>query len=753
MHKVIFPLLDNKAPAVPEGTDWRDYRGEAKTPLIGVMVPDGVIVLDVDLYKGVTHSDIENALGCELDWYAAELQETRNGGKHYAFAVPTGADMSNGSDVLGVAGFDTRSSGKGYIATGEGYNNLTFFDCVSEAIHEQGAWPELPSAALEKLMVNRVSGEDNDLLSVIVAQPLDITEQEALFYLHRLPDSCADDRSTWLKVSMAIAHQFGKAGYPHFVEFSKRCSEKFDELKNKKVWDSFFKSRSSNPVTFASVIELAGGSKVLELDKFEQCLNALESVTDKKQLTESVNALAAFKLDEINLTITVKALQKKTQQLVGEKLTESQIKKILRKSRPQKEGDFYEDYVFITATGEYMHRETKTTMGPRAFDVKHSRDTPADGDGNPQRATTYVDSKIECVHSGMYAPMFADIFTHDGVEYFNTYKPNTLQPKPQGEVVDMVKSHIAHLLPDPIEQQLVINYLAHNVQFTGKKIFWAMILQGVQGDGKSFFAEMMQKVLGQSNCTVISAEALDERYTAWAEGCAMVFFEELKLDNYKKYETINKLKPFITNPMISVRKMYRDTYEAINTVNYFALTNFKDALPIDDSDRRYCVLFSQWQNREKLEAFMADNPNYYSDLYEAMRSEAGQLLTWLLEHKIPDSFLNMSRAPATKAKEMMQDMAKSDDYLIVEDAIAEFECYDINDHVVNVTKLQKMVSDVFNLGYDDFPKSTRLNHILMNMGYHKIGRYKDADRKNQCIYCKDDQAKAIDFKDEIIALF
>jgi hypothetical protein len=391
-------------------------------------------------------------------------------------------------------------------------------------------------------------------------------------------------------------------------------------------------------------------------------------------------------------------------------------------------------------------------MGPRAFDVKHSRDTPTDADGNPQRATTYVDSKIECVHSGMYAPMFSDIFTHDGVEYFNTYKPNTLQPKKGGVVVDMVKRHIAHLLPDPIEQQLVINYLAHNVQFVGKKIHWAMILQGVQGDGKSFFAEMMQKVLGQSNCTVISAEALDEKYTAWAEGCAMVFFEELKLDNYKKYETINKLKPFITNPMISVRKMYMDTYEAINTVNYFALTNFKDALPIDDTDRRYCVLFSQWQNREKLEEFMAENPNYYPDLYEAMREGAGEILHWLLNHAIPDSFLGMSRAPSTRAKVMMQDMARSDDSLIVEDAIAEFECDDINNHVVNVTKLQKMVVNSFD-SYSDFPKSSRLNHILGAMGYHKIGRYKDDDRKNQCIYCKDDTAKPVDFKPNCEAPF
>ena len=54
MNKVIFPLLDNKAPAVPEGTDWRNYQGEVITPLVGVLVPEGVIVLDLARSKGVT---------------------------------------------------------------------------------------------------------------------------------------------------------------------------------------------------------------------------------------------------------------------------------------------------------------------------------------------------------------------------------------------------------------------------------------------------------------------------------------------------------------------------------------------------------------------------------------------------------------------------------------------------------------------------------------------------------------------------
>lgn len=744
---VVFPLTENKKPAVPAGTDWRDYKGPAKSDIVGVMVPDGVVVLDIDTYKGATTEQVEQALGGVLPWADAELQITLHGGRHYAFRLPGRFDITNGQNVLGVKGFDTRSSGKGYIATGKGYTNLTFIESVIVALHDIEFWPLLPIEAAIKLSVNQDVEEPSDLEQMVRDQPLDLSFDDVLGYMERLPADCAEDGDKWLRVMMGLYHQFqgSEKGWEVFNTFSQLCPEKYDERKNRNRWDSLGKRKATNPVTFATVIDYAGGRDVVAQDQLQSCLAALKLAQTKDAVSDLVKQAAAFRLDGLNEALLLSSVKDSFKRVTGGKLTDSQIKAALRKHRPQKEGDYYQDFVFLTATGEYMNRETKVTMGPRPFDVRYSRDTPGDADGNPQRATSYVDNRIDCVHAGMYAPMFGDFFTYDGVDYFNTYKPNPLERKPAGEVVEKVKGHIAHLLPDPFEQQLVINYLAHNVQRPGVKMFWAMVLQGVQGDGKSFFAEMMQHVLGRSNCKVVSAEVLDERYTSWAEESCMTFFEEVKVDNYRKYEILNKLKPFITNPVISVRKMYRDTYEAINTTNYFALTNFKDCLPIDDNDRRYCVVFSQWQGADALERFMAENPGYYPDLYDSMRKGVGEILDWLLTHPIPDSFLSLKRAPMTRAKEMMQEMARSDDWLIVEDALAKFKTGDINDFVVNVTKLQTLVDDTLDAEFKDFPKTSRLKNILLDMGYHSIGRYKDKDRKNQRIYCKDDQAKAADF--------
>lgn len=749
----IFPLGKDKSPAVPKGTDWRVFKGDVNTDLIGVPIPRGAIVFDLDTYKGVTCEDVERLFNCAFDWEDAELQTTLKGGKHYAFSVPSG-EFKNGTNVLDLEGFDTRSAGKGYIATGKGYEDLTMFGVV-ETLNDVENLPALPLQAVELLRDGVVTTfDDDDLLSLISSQPLDIEESEVALYMSKLDASQAGDSDTWLKVMFALWHQTqgSDAGWKLFDAFSILCPEKYDENKNRARWESCARSKKANPITFASVIDMVGGREVVESDKFEMLKNRVFDCENKEQLRDVIKEGAKLNLDTLNTTIFVKCLMKQFRGVLGEALTESQVRKVLKAATGKKGSDYFEDYIFVTATGEYMNRVSKIKMGPRSFDVQHNRFTPSDSDGNPQTATCFVNNKIECVHDGMYAPSFDDMFEYDGVDYFNTYRPSTLKRVKNGktDIVDRIIGHISHLLPKLEERELVIDYLAHNVQYPGKKLHWGMILQGVQGDGKSFLAEMMKHILGHSNCRTVTVESLDEKYTPWAEGNCMVFIEELKLDNYRKYETLNKLKPYIANPTVSVRRMQKDVYECINTTNYFALTNYKDALPLDDNDRRYCVLFSQWQSKEKLTEWMKLNPDYYQNLYDDMRENAGEILDWLLSHKITKSFFSLSRAPDTDAKRQMVDMAKSDDYLIVEDALNEFKCWDINENVINVTKLHLLINNNFDSNYSNFPKTSRLKNILLDMGYHNIGRYKTKGdvRKNQLIYCKNDQKKAVDFAEE-----
>ena len=138
----------NKRPAIPRGQDWHTYESTKKEMAhaknIGVIIPEGIVLIDVDTHKGVNISDIDAALGCKLDWANAHVQNTPSGGAHYAFTIPTCVNIRQGSDLLGVKGFDTRTSGNGWIATGDNYEDLTFEGLPSALCDD--VWPELPSA-------------------------------------------------------------------------------------------------------------------------------------------------------------------------------------------------------------------------------------------------------------------------------------------------------------------------------------------------------------------------------------------------------------------------------------------------------------------------------------------------------------------------------------------------------------------------------------------------------------------------------
>ncbi len=74
----------------------RDWRKSATTVLNvenvdiesgigGLPVPAGVLIVDLDLYKGVTREKASKALGGTIPWQQSLIQTTQRGGEHHAF--------------------------------------------------------------------------------------------------------------------------------------------------------------------------------------------------------------------------------------------------------------------------------------------------------------------------------------------------------------------------------------------------------------------------------------------------------------------------------------------------------------------------------------------------------------------------------------------------------------------------------------------------------------------------------------------
>jgi hypothetical protein len=245
------------------------------------------------------------------------------------------------------------------------------------------------------------------------------------------------------------------------------------------------------------------------------------------------------------------------------------------------------------------------------------------------------------------------------------------------------------------------------------------MLQGVEGDGKSFFAELLRAVMGVSNVTMLNAHILHSDFTDWAEGQCVACLEEVRLINDKnKYESLNRIKPFITNNVVEIHPKGHKVFNCVNTTSYLLFTNFKDALPLDDNSRRYLVLFSQWQRRDMILAFKRDNPTYYRKLYRTLIESAGALRQWLLSVEQSKGFDPQGDAPDTTERQIMIRKAKPEFIQVLDDIIAEDDKVCASRDLLDVTDL----SDVMIGRGSDWPSPKTMTAMLDREGYEDLGR-------------------------------
>lgn len=263
---------------------------------LGVGVPDGHVFVDLDTYKGVTRESVEAALGVELSWDAALLQRTVSGGEHYCFRLPDGLDVRQGSSLLGVVGFDTRTHGKGWICTGEGYEDMTLVGMPKAVFVEE--WPMLPAEAVERMQqAERVMTDGKE--------PLGYTEDQLREILSVL-DPAPAAREDWLAVGMALHHETGgsREGFRLFNEWSGMKDEagelrypKYQVEDVRSAWHSF-KRRGTGAVTTARTLRLMASEQGLFIDPDPVKIEDFDDFQCETLPIEAVGTSLKFKRDK-----------------------------------------------------------------------------------------------------------------------------------------------------------------------------------------------------------------------------------------------------------------------------------------------------------------------------------------------------------------------------------------------------------------------------------------------------------------------
>lgn len=383
------------------------------------------------------------------------------------------------------------------------------------------------------------------------------------------------------------------------------------------------------------------------------------------------------------------------------------------------------EYVYVTDSDQFYKLDSDERLSMQAFNAKFNR--MVGGDDEFTKSASWValeDLKMPTVTRLMYLPSAQPLFALDGVQCVNAFRPSSVPTAatsytPEGKAaIGLVKRHIDLLTGGRKDvSEILLSWMAFNVQNPGQKVRWAPLIKGVEGDGKTLIGRVMSAVMGTANVKDISPKVLGTDFTGWAHGACIGVLEEIKLTGHNRFDILNALKPYITNNSVAIHAKGKDECNVINTMNYVAFTNWADALPLSDSDRRWFVLFTPFTSTEELKAALGDVGAYFDALYEAIENQREQLRKWLVEYRISDSFKPNGSAPATSEKDSMVALSSS----IEEDAIKSVlatGAIGIGSKVVIVQTLRKLAAALEPEG--DWSATKNIHaRILTKMGWVK----------------------------------
>lgn len=489
------------------------------------------------------------------------------------------------------------------------------------------------------------------------------------------------DFDLWLEIGMALHHQFegGDEGLQHWHQWSE-ASPSYEPSEVNRRWDSFGMGPAT--VTFASLLLRAKNLREEASSRaFETALTKAGNCRDKRKLQgEVIKELAKLATNDIQLDQAVRKVQTRLGELEdGAKPRVESVRKMFAAAMPKAKKAaeaprWVENWCYVQSDGTFYNVVTGRKLAAAVFDRTYGREliTQENRDAGEAFAGKASDTalnlyQVPVVYDYLYVPGADDFFELNGDPMVNTYNNHKIvsgrapRSAEDRRAIALLERHLEVLIADGRERRLFLDFLAYNVQFPSERVRWAPVLQGVEGGGKSYFNELMAAVMGQHNIGVATAGDLHEQYTHWAEGNKLVFFEEIRVAGLEKYDVANKLKAYITNPTVTIRRMQRNSYLIPNMTNYIAFTNYIDAIPFDANDRRYFVLRTTFLTKSHIEAWVAKNPTYFGELFDSLATHA-PVLRWYLEtHELSDEFKPRGQAPRTGAWQLMYDASNGKD--------------------------------------------------------------------------------------------
>lgn len=598
-----------------------------------------------------------------------------------------------------------------------------------------------------------------DALEFLRAPLPEITFATAKEALEAIDSDCS--RPDWLNCAAALKHQFGhtleEEALALFDEWSSTGQKYGGAKETKKIWESLRPTPIGRlPVTIRSLLraaEIAGwDSKKVKEDTFSKLIRWIEDVGSVTALMEegARKIIAAPLLSAVQEDILVNHIAANVKKRFAYPVSPTAIRKDVNRYRQEirsqeqqqttgkREPLWARGVCYVTTVQDFYRHRTGERYKSEAFNAAYGRWLlPQEEDlrnaGLPVTPKTLAQPivapsdyalnhlKISTVYDYAYDPSQPTevFFVSGGRKYVNTYCPTypDLAPEHADRAGEMFQGHLRNLIAEPEYRRTIIDYFASLVQTPGKKIRWAILIQSVEGAGKTLLAEAAKAVLGGEHVKIISGDSIKSGYNEWSFGHQVVVLEEVRVAGTNKYEVMNALKPLITNDFVSVNQKFRDTREVRNISNYLLFSNHHDALALQPGDRRYFVVKSPLQSKSQV---LALGENYFPPLYALLREQPGALRSFFADWSISNSFAADGHAPRTKYVQDLINDSASDVTAAVRRLLLEGDYPLIQYDIVSA----KAILDVLHIEESLTRVSAQqLAHVLREEGFRQIGRH------------------------------
>lgn len=209
---------------------------------------------------------------------------------------------------------------------------------------------------------------------------------------------------------------------------------------------------------------------------------------------------------------------------------------------------------------------------------------------------------------------------------------------------------LARILPVESDRSILLAYMAAVAQHPGAKFQWCPVIQGGEGNGKSFFGRALEHVVGDRYSHRPKALDITNKFNGWLRGKLLAIIEEIQVS--EKFETLEHMKDMITNERLEIQGKGADQVTGDNRANFIMSTNHKDAIPVTVDKRRYAIFYTAQQEAADI---MRDGMggDYFPNLYNWAKSGGyAHIAHYLAQYQIPDA-LNPAgachRAPLTSS--------------------------------------------------------------------------------------------------------